>query len=70
MPTTKKYRDNYDHIRWEGRGFEFVISDKPTVEKLDRIIEFVRQDRPVDETIDWGECRTDICVNNDPNFGG
>ena len=53
-PAGKQYRDNYDGKRAGIVQLEERLSCK----------------QDIDETIDWGEFQTHICVNNDPHFGG
>jgi len=74
MPTNKKFRDNYDRVfrnnisadkkllmslSKRGYGKTFKCSKKD--------IEYQFGSETIDETIDWGECKT---LNNDPHFGG
>jgi hypothetical protein len=56
---TKEYRDNYDRIFSRGRGSVLRRKDKT-----------LRVAPAYDETVDWGEFKTDICCTDDQNFGG
>ena len=63
-PAGKQYRDNYDGKRAGIVQLEERLSCKQDVEGSTPSI------GSIDETIDWGEFQTHICVNNDPHFGG
>jgi len=85
-PASKKYRENFDRVfgkktKW-GVPIEVFEKNRKKREEgmqrfLSEIIEEVDRNRIIanggksnDEYIDWGEFKTHICVNADPNFGG
>jgi hypothetical protein len=57
-PSSKQFRENFDRI--------FRKADRPRGEAVTGSL----RESSHDENIDWGEFKTVIVVNNNPNFTG
>jgi hypothetical protein len=60
-PATKRYRENFDRIFKKQHPQRLCSRQASTSAPLGVTC---------DENIDWGEFKTQVCVNNDPHFGG
>lgn len=66
-PSNKAYRKNYDRI-FKKAGVAQQAEQPPCKRSVDGSIPSTGS--RIDENIDWGDFKTWVCVNNDPNFGG